>query len=64
MLHKMQSQRDDQLRMKLMLYLGSQVEWLEAYANWCADNDVGSVTELYDDHNIGLFVKQQREAKK
>lgn len=54
---------DSQLRFKLDLLLGSGPDWLEKYADWAANNDVGSTTELYDDHNIQLFVKQQKEKK-
>ena len=51
---------DDFLRRKLDLLLGSGPDWLYIYAGWAAYNDVGSTTELYADHNIQLFVKEQK----
>jgi hypothetical protein len=50
--------RYDQLERKLFLMLGSQQDWLTIYANWLADND--STEEDFDDHNIQLFVRQQK----
>ena len=56
------SLRNDQLRRKLQLMLGSKQDWLDIYADWCADNDVGSEGQQYEDHNVQIFVKQQRKA--
>lgn len=57
---KNSSMHDDQLARKLQLWLGSKIDWMPIYADWCADNDVGSEGQQYDDHNVNLFVRQQR----
>lgn len=51
---------NDRLSRKLALLLGSQKDWISAYALWCADNDVNWNTEAQDDHHIQLFVKQEK----
>ena len=56
-----ETMRDDQLNRKLQLYLGSKIDWMQIYANWCADNSV-SQGEQYDEHHIILFVRQQKKA--
>jgi hypothetical protein len=58
-----ESQREDQLRRKLNLYLGSQNDWLAAYGAWCAENNVDG-EQVYAQHNITIFVKQQRKEKR
>lgn len=54
--------RHDCLRRKLQLMLGSQKDWLELYGDFCAEHSV-SPTQVFEDHNINVFVKQQREAR-
>ena len=56
-------QRLIQLGRKLQLLLGSQKNWLAIYDDWCAEHSVSS-TQAFEDHNIGIFVKQQREGVK
>lgn len=55
--------REEQLARKLALLLGSQKNWLSIYADWCAENSVGSDGAQYDDHNIQVFVRTQRQGR-
>ena len=56
-----ESLREDQLERKLQFLLGSQKDWLLAYATWCHENSV-SETESRESHNINLFVREQKAA--
>lgn len=47
----------DQLERKLQLLLGTQKDWLDIYADWCAENDVQGETQACADHNINIFVR-------
>lgn len=50
---------NDQLERKLQLLLGSQEDWMAIYTKWCIENNVESI-EVYDDHQINLFVRQMK----
>lgn len=60
-----QDLRDDQLRRKLNLSLGTPrgFDWLDRYATWCADNAV-EVAELYEDRTVKLFVSSQEPIRR
>lgn len=61
-------QRATQLERKLQLHLGSKVDWLSKYRTWLDENAIPAEEhgwpspQAYDDHNINLFVRRQREA--